>query len=218
MRLRREDELVLGVELLEDVVLERAAQLPPIDAVVLGVGQEEGHDDDGRGVDGHRHRHVGEIDAVEQLGHIVERVHGDAEPADLAEGARIVAVESHEGRQVEGGAESGLALFEEEFEALVGLPRRAEAGELAHGPEPAAVHGGVDAARERILTRITEIGFGVETVEAVGRVERVDGDAADGGGRLLARRGGGVLALPAVAGGGVGDCGHDRSAPQVSQW
>ncbi len=31
---------------------------------------------------------------------------------------------------------------------------------------------GMDAARERILARIAEVGFGVETVEAVGRVER----------------------------------------------
>ena len=84
VRLRREDELVLGVELLEDVVLEGAVQLLPIDATVLGVGQEEGHDDDGRGVDGHRHGDVGQVDAVERLGHVVERVHGDAEPADLA--------------------------------------------------------------------------------------------------------------------------------------
>ena len=48
----------------------------------------------------------------------------------------------------------------------------AEAGELAHGPEPAAIHGGMDAARERILAGIAEVGFGVEAVEAFGRVER----------------------------------------------
>ena len=81
-----------------------------------------------------------EVDAVEQLVHVVERIDGDAEPADLAERARIVAVEAHERRQVERGAEAGLALVEQELEALVGLPRRAEAGELPHGPEPAAVH------------------------------------------------------------------------------
>ena len=108
--------------------------------------------------------------------HVVERVDGDAEPADLARGARVVAVEAHERRQVEGGAQPGLPLVEQELEALVGLPRRAEAGELPHGPEPAAVHGGVDAARERVLAGIAEVGFGVEAGEAVRRVERLDGD------------------------------------------
>ncbi len=211
---RREDEFVLGVELLEDVVLERAAQPRPIDAAVLGVGEKKRQDDDGGRVDRHGHRHFAEIDSVEQLGHIVEDAHGDAEPANLTEGASVVGVEAHEGGQVKSGAEAGLALGEQEAEALVGLSRRTEAGELAHGPEPAAVHRSMDAAREGILSRITKIGFGVEAAEAVGRIKRVNGDAANGGGRLLARRGAGVFALPAVVGGCVGDGGHVRSSTQ----
>src|SRR5207302_1448149 len=109
------------------------------------------------------------------------------ESADLAEGAGVVAVEAHEGGQVEGGAQAGLAFFQQEAEALVGLARRAEAGELAHGPQPAAVHAGVDAARERVLAGVAEVVLGVEaeTFKVVGGVEGGDGDAADGGGRLL---------------------------------
>ena len=72
--------------------------------------------------------------------HVVERVDRDAEPADFAQRARVVAVEAHERRQVERGAEAGLPLVEQELEPLVRLPRRAEAGELPHRPEPAAVH------------------------------------------------------------------------------
>ena len=34
---------------------------------------------------------------------------------------------------------------------------RAEAGELAHGPEPAAVHRGMDAAREGVLAGVAEV-------------------------------------------------------------
>ena len=45
-----------------------------------------------------------QVDAVEERAHVVERVDGDAEPADLAERARVVAVEAHERRQVERGA------------------------------------------------------------------------------------------------------------------
>ena len=133
--------------------------------------------------------------------HVVEGIDGDAEPADLAERTRIVAVEAHERGQVEGGAEAGLPLVEQELEAFVGLPGGAEAGELPHGPEPAAVHGGMDAARERILAGIAEIGVGIEAVEGVRRVQGVDGDAADGGRRLRPQRGGGVFLFPAFVGG-----------------
>ena len=83
---------------------------------------------------------VCQVDAVEEREHVVERVDRDAEPADFAQRARVVAVEAHERRQVERGAEAGLPLLQQELEALVGLPGRAEAGELPHGPEPAAVH------------------------------------------------------------------------------
>ena len=61
----------------------------------------------------------------------------------------MVRVVAHLGRQVEGDREAGLPLLEEVAEALVGLGRRAEAGVLAHRPEPPAVHRGLDAARER---------------------------------------------------------------------
>ena len=55
------------MELLEDVVLDRAAELSPIEAAVVGGGQVERHDDDRGRVDRHRHRDLLEVDAVEQL-------------------------------------------------------------------------------------------------------------------------------------------------------
>ena len=70
---------------------------------------------------------VGQVDAVEKLADVVERIDGDAEPADLARATGIVAVQAHERRQIEGGAQAGLALVEQKAEAFVGLPRRAEA-------------------------------------------------------------------------------------------
>ena len=48
--------------------------------------------------------------------------------------------------KIEGYGEAGLAFAEEVAVALVGFDGGAEAGVLAHGPEAAAVHGGVDAA------------------------------------------------------------------------
>ena len=84
---------------------------------------------------------------VEQRLHVVERVDGDALAADLAERARVVGVVAHQRGHVEGGREAGLAVVEQVVEALVGLLAGAEAGELAHRPQPPAVHRGVDAAR-----------------------------------------------------------------------
>ena len=129
-----------------------------------------------------------EVDAVEQFAHVVERIDRHAEPAHLAQGRGIVAIEAHERRQIEGRAEAGLPLGEEEAKALVGLAGGAEAGELPHGPQPAAVHAGVNAARVRVLAGETEVGFRIEVAELFGSIQRLDGDAADRGGRLLARR------------------------------
>src|SRR5712692_4055148 len=81
----------------------------------------------------------------------------------MASSARVVGVVAHEGRHVEGGGEPRLALLQEEVEALVGVLGGGEAGELAHGPEPAAVHARVDAARVGELAR---------DADALGRVRR----------------------------------------------
>ena len=164
--LGRKDNLVLGVELLEDVVLNRAPQLRPVHALFQGRFEEEGHDDDGRGVDRHRHRDLAQVDAVEECLHVIERIDGDAKPAHFAKRTRIVGVQAHERGQIEGGAQAGLALVKQELEALIGLPGGAEARELPHGPELAAVHGSMDAARERILAGIAEIGVGIEADRA----------------------------------------------------
>ena len=96
-------------------------------------------------------RDLAEGDAGEQRLHVVERVDRDALAADLAERARVVGVVAHQRRHVERGRQAGLPVVEQVAEALVGLLGGAEAGELAHRPQPAAVHRRVDAARERIL-------------------------------------------------------------------
>ena len=86
--------------------------------------------------------------------------------ADLAERAGVVGVVAHERGHVEGGREPGLAVLGEVAEALVRLLRRAEAGELPHRPEAAAVHRRIDAARERVLAGVAEVA-GVIDVDAL---------------------------------------------------
>ena len=102
--------------------------------------------------------------------HVGERGDGDADLADLARGHRVVGVVADLGRQVEGDGEAGLALVEEVAVAAVRLLGVAEAGVLAHRPEAAAVHRGLDAARERELAREAKLGQVVPAVEVFRRV------------------------------------------------
>ncbi|MEZ6162893.1 MAG: hypothetical protein R3B67_00460 [Phycisphaerales bacterium] len=144
--LGRVDELVLGVELFEDVVLERAprvsqemlqiclamarymAQMTHAGALMVWETVTESMGDVG-------------VEAV----HVLDGVDGDAALSDFAEGEDIVGVAAHEGGEVEGGGEAGVGggfgfgLVEDVLEACVGVVGGAEAGELAHGPEAGAV-------------------------------------------------------------------------------
>ena len=100
--------------------------------------------------------------------------------AHLAPRHGVVGVVAHLGGQVERHAEAGLPLPEEVAVAPVGLRRRAEARVLAHRPEAPAVHGGLDAARERVLAGKAEVAEIVEGGEVGRRVEGLDGRPAGG--------------------------------------
>jgi hypothetical protein len=69
-----------------------------------------------------------------------------------------------------------LAVLEQVAEAGIRLLRRPEPGELAHRPQPAAIHRRVDAARERERSRIAEIPL-VGDLDVLRRVERLVLDA-----------------------------------------
>ena len=86
--------------------------------------------------------------------------------------------QAHERRHVERRRQAGLPVLQQVPEALVRFLGPAEAGELAHRPELAAVHRRVDAARERIDARVAEVALVVD-VDAVRRVERFVLEARD---------------------------------------
>ena len=112
----------------------------------------------GRGrVDGHRRRDLVEREPVEQHAHVVERADRDAHAADLAARQRVVGVAPHLRRQIERHREPGLPAGEQELVAAVRLVGGAEAGVLAHRPQPPAVHRRLHAARERELAREAEV-------------------------------------------------------------
>jgi hypothetical protein len=85
----------------------------------------------------------------------------------------MVGVVAHQGRHVEGGGEPGLALVEQVMEALVGLLDGAEAGELAHRPEPSPIHRGVGPPGEGIGAGVADLLLGIALLIRLG-VEGLD--------------------------------------------
>ena len=147
---------------------------PRLDALPARDRDVERQQDDGRGVDGHRRRHPVERDALEQRRHVLDRVDGDADSADLAGRQRVVRVVADLRRQVEGDAESGHALGEQVAVAAVRLGGGPESGVLPHRPGPAAVHRRLDAAGEGELHRGTHVGVRVDADEVSRREHGLD--------------------------------------------
>ena len=132
--------------------MHRARQLVLVEAARLGQGDVHGQHDPGARVDGHAHRDLFQIDPVEERGHVVDGIDGHALAADFAERARVVGVVAHQRGHVEVDREPGLAVLDQIAKALVGVLAGAEAGDLPHGPEAAAIHRRIRAAGIRILS------------------------------------------------------------------
>ncbi len=137
-----------------------------VGAAAPGRGDVEREQDAGGRVDGHRGGDGVERDALEEALHVFDGVDGDADLADFAEGHGVVGVVADLGGEIEGDGEAGGAVGEEEFVAAVGLLGVAHAGVLAHGPEAAAVHGGLDAAGVGVLAGVAEVAVRVERLAA----------------------------------------------------
>ena len=95
---------------LDDVVLHRAGELAPVDALLVGERHIERQEPGGGGVDGHRGVHLAERNALHQRPHVAEMGDRHAHLAHLAAGERIVGVVSGLRRQVESDRKPRLAL------------------------------------------------------------------------------------------------------------
>ena len=131
---RREDVGAAGDVLLEHVVLDRAGERGGVDAVLLGDQLVE-----------QQQRAAGALIVIDvetwssgmpskSTPHVVDRVDGHADLADLAVRDRVVGVVAHLGRQVEGDGQPAGAGRDQLVVARVGLLGGAEPGVLAHGP------------------------------------------------------------------------------------
>ncbi len=159
-------------ELLEDVVLHRAAECGGIDALAFADHLVHGQED-GRGrVDRERGRDPVERNAVEDRLHVCKRVDRDADLSNLALGQLVVGVHPHLGREIERDREPGLPLAQEVAKSLVGVLGAAPTRVEAHRPEALSIHRRIDAARVRILAGNTEA-LGVGLLRGIERcVER----------------------------------------------
>ena len=173
-RARRKDVGPPGDVLLEDVVLCGAADLHPRYPLGLRCRDVHGQQHGGRGIDGHAGADLAQRQAIQEDGHVGQAADRHAYPADLTLGGRCIGVVAHLGRQVERDGQAGLALGQEVAEPAVRLLSRREPGVLAHRPEPAPVHRGLDAAGERelagapkvaILPEVADVGGGVEVAD-----------------------------------------------------
>ncbi len=184
-----------GGVLLQDVVLDRAPDLLPGDALLLGDHQIERQQDGGGRVDGHRGGDPVQRDALEQPPHVLDGVDRHPHPPDLATGERMVGVVADLGRQVEGHRQAGGALRQQVTVAPVGLFGAGVTRVLAHGPVAPPVHVRVDAAGERLLARVADLAPVIDARQVGRPVGGGDGDAGGGlaraAGGARRRRGGG---------------------------
>ena len=82
----------------------------------------------------------------------------------------MIGVVSHLRRQIERDAQSADAVREQVPVPRVGFGGRAEAGVLPHRPEAAAVHGRMNAARERKLAGLAELDRSIPFRETLRRI------------------------------------------------
>ncbi|OPZ49179.1 MAG: hypothetical protein BWY91_03118 [bacterium ADurb.BinA028] len=172
--LRRVDVGAASDVLLEHVVLDRPGELVARDALLLRDQLVEQQERRAGRVDRHRRRDLVQRQPVEQHPHVVDRVDGHTDLADLAGGDRLVGVIAHLGRQVEGHRQPAGARRDELVVALVGLLGRPEPGVLTHRPRPAGIHRRVDATGERVLACVTQLGRCVECREVSRGIHRLD--------------------------------------------
>ena len=172
------------------------------DPLLLGGDDVEGEQDRRRRVDRHRDRDLVERDPVEERLHVVDacRRRRPRTPTSPSERAWS------ESSPIRVGMSKAVErpvwpCVEQVAEALVGLLDGAEAGELAHRPEPPAVHRRVDAAGERVLAGVAELlGSGSKPARSscgVERLDRVPGDRLE---QRLALRGAVVELLAPLVG------------------
>jgi hypothetical protein len=86
----------------------------------------------------------------------------------------VVGVQADLRGQIERYGQTRSAVGKQVLVTFVGFFGVAHASVLAHGPQASAIHGGLDAAGEGVLARVSDIAFHALTLEIGGDVQRLD--------------------------------------------
>ena len=183
---RRPGRVDVGVadhELLEDVVLDGPGQLLGRHPLLLGGDDVEREHRQHRAVHRHRHAHLVERDAVEELPHVVDGVDRHPGHADVPGDPRVVGVVAAVGGEVERDRQALLPGGEVAAVERVRLLGGGEPGVLADRPRLGRVHRRVRPAQVRRDARIggeAVLAGGGDLLQVVGGVERPDRDPLGG--------------------------------------
>ena len=131
---------------LQNIVLYRSREFFEVCSLLPGHGDIQGQKNRRRGIDGHGSGYSRQRNLFKKRLHVLERADGHAHFAHFAPRPGMVGIKTHLRGQIEGDGQARLALRQEVAVARVRLASRAEAGILPHGPELAAIHGGIDSA------------------------------------------------------------------------
>ena len=156
---------------LQDVVLDRAAQLPQVRALLFCHCRIEAQQDRRRRVDGHGGGDFLQRNPLKESFHVLERVDGYTDFADFAVREGRVGIQSDLRGQVERHREPYLPLAQEVAIAAVRFRRGAEPGILPRGPQAPAIHRRIDAARVGEFAGIAQRFFGVPAWQALCGIE-----------------------------------------------
>ncbi len=178
--LRRVDVGVADHELFQNVVLNGSGQLLGGDSLFFGGHDVQREDRQHRAVHRHRHRHLRQVDTVEELTHVEDRVDGDTGHSDVTLDARVIGVVAAVCREVEGHRQPLLTGREVAAVEGVGFGGCREARVLADGPRLVDIHRRVRAAHERRDARVAAEGVALccDGVAVGLGVDRLDVDAS----------------------------------------
>ena len=159
--------------LLQNVVLNRPADLRQVGVLLLRRRNVERQQDRRRRVDRHRGRDLLKRNALGQRLHVLERGDRYADLANLTQRLFVVRVEADLRRQVEGHREPSLSLLKQELVPLVRLRSVSEPRRTAASSTAARGTSSVDTTGERELARIPQLLVVVPLSKVLGAVERI---------------------------------------------
>src|SRR5437016_1813695 len=133
--------------LLQNIILSRSPQFVLRNPLFHSNGNVERKQDRCGSVDRHAGADPSEVDALEEMPHVMYAADCDPNPPNFPRRPRMIRVETELCWQVECCTEPCLTVRYQILEAAIGFFRGPETCVLTHGPQPVRVHSIVDATR-----------------------------------------------------------------------